>query len=99
MNQQMMMRIKKMQKEMMEQQERIQNTVYTGKAGGGMVVVEITGAHEVKKVTIDPEALEGPEDIEMIEDSLVAALNDALRKIDEDNQKVVGGMPGMGGFF
>lgn len=97
MNQQMMMRLKKMQKEMLEKQNQIQQTVFTGKAGGGMVEVQITGAHEVKKITIDPEALEGPEDVEMIEDSLVAALNDALKQIDEANESVMGGIPGMGG--
>lgn len=102
MNQAAMMKLKKMQKEMMENQKRIEETVFTGKAGGGMVEIQITGAHEVKKITIDPDALESKEDIEMIEDSLVAAFNDALKQIDAESEKAMGGfagLPGMGGFF
>lgn len=100
MNQQAMMRLKKMQKQMMEAQEQLEATVFTGTAGGGMVTVEVKGSHEVVSVKIDPEALESKEDIEMIEDTLVAALNDANKKIDEANSKALGGFGGgFGGLF
>ncbi|MDE5868382.1 MAG: YbaB/EbfC family nucleoid-associated protein [Anaeroplasmataceae bacterium] len=100
MNQQAMMRLKKMQKQMMEAQEKLEQTVFTGTAGGGMVSVEIKGSHEVVSVKIDPDALESKDDIEMIEDSIVAALNDATKKIEEESQKALGGFGGgLGGLF
>lgn len=102
MNQAAMMKIRKMQKEMMDAQKRIAETVFTGKSGGGMVEIQMTGEHEVKSVKIDPEALESKEDIEMIEDSLVAAFNDAIKQIEHETEKSLGGfsgLPGMGGLF
>ena len=99
MNQQAMMRLKKMQKQMMDAQKQLEETVFTGTAGGGMVTVQVKGTHEVLSVTIDPEALESKEDIEMIQDTIVAALNDANRKLDSESQKLLGGFGGgLGGF-
>ena len=99
MNQQAMMRLKKMQKQMMDAQKQLEETVFTGTAGGGMVTVEVKGTHEVLSVTIDPDALESKEDIEMIQDTIVAALNDASKKIDSESQKLLGGFGGgLGGF-
>ena len=63
MNQQAMMRLKKMQKQMMDAQKQLEETVFTGTAGGGMVTVQVKGTHEVVSVTIDPDALESKEDI------------------------------------
>lgn len=94
MNQQAMMRLKKMQKQMMEAQEKLEATVFTGTAGGGMVTVEVKGNHEVVSVKIDPDALESKDDIEMIEDTIVAALNDATKKLEAESQKVLGGFGG-----
>ena len=100
MNQQAMMRLKKMLKQMMDAQKQLEETVFTGSAGGGMVTVEVKGTHQVLSVKIDPEALESKEDIEMIEDSIVAALNDANRKLDSESQKLLGGFGGgLGGLF
>ena len=100
MNQQAMMRLKKMQKQMMDAQKQLEETVFTGSAGGGMVTVEVKGTHEVLSVTIDPDALESKEDIEMIQDTIVAALNDANRKLDSESQKLLGGFGGgLGGLF
>ena len=98
MNQAAMMRIKKMQKQMMDAQKQLEESVYTGSAGGGMVTVEVKGTHEVLSVKIDPEALESKDDIEMIEDTLVAALNDANKKLEDATQKIMGGFGGMGLF-
>ena len=98
MNQQAMMRLKKMQKQMMDAQKQLEETVFTGTAGGGMVTVEVKGTHEVLSVKIDPDALESKEDIEMIEDTLVAALNDANKKLEDATQKIMGGFGGMGLF-
>lgn len=100
MNQQAMMRLKKMQKQMMEAQEKLEATIFTGTAGGGMVTVEIKGNHEVVSVKIDPDALESKDDIEMIEDTIVAAFNDASKKLEAESQKVLGGFGGgFGGLF
>ena len=100
MNQQAMMRLKKMQKQMMEAQEKLEATVFTGTAGGGMVTVEVKGNHEVVSVKIDPDALESKDDIEMIEDTIVASLNDATKKLEAESQKVLGGFGGgFGGLF
>ena len=100
MNQQAMMRLKKMQKQMMEAQEKLEATVFTGTAGGGMVTVEVKGNHEVVSVKIDPDALQSKDDIEMIEDTIVAALNDATKKLEAESQKVLGGFGGgFGGLF
>ena len=98
MNQQQMLKLKKMQKQMMDAQAKLEASVFTGTAGGGMVTVEIKGTHEVLSVKIDPEALESKEDIEMIEDTLVAALNDANKKLEDATQKIMGGFGGMGLF-
>ncbi|MDE7263496.1 MAG: YbaB/EbfC family nucleoid-associated protein [Anaeroplasmataceae bacterium] len=100
MNQQAMMRLRKMQKQMEEAQQKLESTVFTGTAGGGMVVVEVKGTHEVVSVKIDPDALESKEDIEMIEDTIVAALNDASKKIEAESQKALGAFGGgFGGLF
>ena len=100
MNQAAMMKIKKMQKEMMEAQEKIEKTVYTG-TSGGMVTVSMTGAHNVTEVKIDPEAMESKEDIEMIEDALKAAFNDCIKQIEKASQDAMGGfnLGGFGGMF
>jgi DNA-binding YbaB/EbfC family protein len=97
MNQAQMMRLRKMQKEMMEAQERLEQTVFTGTAGGGVVKVEVKGNHEVVSVEIDPEAAK--DDIEMVQDMVVLAINDANKKIEAETQKSLGGFgAGMGLF-
>ena len=97
MNQQQMMRLKKMQKQMMEAQEKLENSVFTGTAGGGVVTVEVKGSHEVLSVTIDPEA--ASDDIEMVQDMIVIAINEANKKIDAETQKTLGGFGGGFGLF
>lgn len=97
MNQQAMMRLKKMQKQMMEAQEKLENTVFTGTAGGGVVSVEVKGSHEVISVTIDPEA--ASDDLEMVQDMIVLAINDANKKIDNETQKTMGAFGGGLGLF
>ena len=97
MNQAQMMRLRKMQKEMMEAQERLEQTVFTGTAGGGVVKVKVKGNHEVVSVTIDPEAAK--DDIEMVQDMVALAINDANKKIEAETQKSLGGFgAGMGLF-
>jgi hypothetical protein len=97
MNQAQMMRLRKMQKEMMEAQERLEQTVFTGTAGGGVVKVSVKGNHEVVSVEIDEEAAK--DDIEIVQDMIVLAMNDANKKIEAETQKSLGGFgAGMGLF-
>ena len=102
MNQQAMMRLKKMQKQMMEAQEKLENTVFTGTAGGGVVKVVVSGKKEVVSIKLEEEVVD-KDDIEMLEDLIIAATNEALRKMEEEtaNQmsKITGGLGGFGGGF
>ena len=89
------MNIQQMMKQAQEMQERLQKQMaelrVEGNAGGGMVVVTINGAKQVQSIKIDPEVV-SKEDVEMLQDLIVAALNDAHRKADEEMQRNVGGM-------
>jgi len=97
MNQQQMMKLRKMQKQMMEAQEKLEATVFKGSAGGGVVTAEVKGNHEVLSVTIDPEAAK--DDLEMVQDMVALAINDANKKIEEESQKLLGGFGGGMGLF
>ena len=81
-------------------QERLQQQMaelrVEGNAGGGMVTVVVNGAKQLQSITIDPEVV-SKDDVEMLQDLIVAAINDAHRKVDEEMQQKMGGMlpPGM----
>ncbi len=82
-------------------QKKMQDTVVDGSAGGGSVAVKMNGAKHVLSITIDPEAVKAG-DIEMLQDLVTAAVNAAVRKVDETMQSTVGGMlggMGLGGLF
>jgi len=87
---QMMKQAQKMQEKMQEAQEELAQTEVEGQAGGGMVKLTMTCRHEVRGVTIDPDLL--GDDREMLEDILVAAFNDALRKVEETTKEKYSGM-------
>ena len=82
-----------MSKKMEEQMASLQ---VEGNAGGGMVKVLMNGHKNVISVEIAPEVVD-PEDIEMLQDLVIAAFNDAVTKVDEELKDSLGGMPGMGG--
>ena len=86
-----------MQKQMEETTKELEEKEVTAAAGGGAVQVTVTGKKEVKAVKLDPEVVD-PDDIEMLEDLIVAATNEALRKIEEISQaqmsKITGGLGG-----
>ena len=89
-----------MMKQAQQLQERLQKEMSAltveGAAGGGMVTVVVNGHKHVQKVTIDPEAL-SKDDVHMLQDLVTAAVNDALRKVDEELRSKVGGlMSGLG---
>ena len=92
----------KMQRQMEETTKELEEKEVTANAGGGAVSVTVSGKKEVTKVKIDPEAVD-VDDIEMLEDMIMAATNEALRQIDEISTesmaKITGGLGGLGGGF
>lgn len=96
----MMKQVKKMQQQMEKAQEELGQKLVEGSAGGGVVTVTVSGNKEIKNITIKPEAVD-PDDVEMLQDLIVAAVNDALKKADEiaskDMGKITGGLniPGL----
>ena len=91
-----------MQRQMEEAQKELEEKEITAAAGGGAVEVTVSGSKKILKVKLDEEVVD-PDDVEMLEDLIVAATNEALRKMEEDSQekmgKVTGGLGGMGGGF
>ena len=98
----LMKQAQKMQRQMEEASKELEEKEVTAAAGGGAVEVTVSGKKEVTKVKIDPEAVD-PDDVEMLEDMIMAATNEALRQIEEYSQqsmsKITGGMGGLGGGF
>ena len=98
----LMKQAQKMQKQMEETTKELEEKEYTATAGGGAVEVTISGKKEVVKVKLSPEVVD-PDDIEMLEDLIVAATNEAWRQMEETTSasmaKVTGGLGGLGGGF
>ncbi|WP_425407693.1 YbaB/EbfC family nucleoid-associated protein [Hwanghaeella sp.] len=92
---QMMKQAQEVQTKMQEMQERLAEAELTGASGGGMVTITMTGKGEVRRVQIDP-GLIVPDDREVLEDLIAAAVNDARQKVDaftqEETQKIMGGL-------
>ena len=99
--QQLMRQAQKMQQQLQETQAKLQEAEYEASSGGGMVSVKVNGKHELVSLTIDPQVVD-PEDIEMLQDLILAAVNEAVRKGAEAQEaamsKMAPGM-GMGGLF
>ena len=89
----LMKQAQQMQEQLKKAQDELKESEFIGSAGGGMVNVTISGAKEVLAVSIKPEAVD-PDDIEMLEDLITAAVNDALNKVSEKEREL---MPNMGG--
>ncbi len=97
----MMAQAQKMQQNMMKAQEELAEERIQGTSGGGMVTVTVTGQSDIVGITISPDAVD-PEDVEMLEDMILAAINDAVEKSRELASKRMGGlgMPGgLGGMM
>jgi DNA-binding YbaB/EbfC family protein len=97
----MMKQAQKMQQEMLRMQEEMENKTYTAKAGGGMVSASVNGKHEVVDLQINPEAVD-PDDVEMLQDMIIAAVNEAMRTADAEAasnmSRLTGGL-NLGGLF
>ena len=91
----MMKQAQKMQQEMLRMQAEQETKTFTAKAGGGMVTATVNGKHELVNLEINPEAVD-PDDVEMLQDMIMAAVNEAMRAADSDAagsmQKLTGGM-------
>jgi len=97
----MMKQAQKMQQEMLRMQEEMENKTYSAAAGGGMVKAEVNGKHEVVNLEINPEAVD-PDDVDMLQDMIIAAVNEAMRTADSDAannmSRLTGGL-NLGGLF
>ena len=98
----LMKQAQKMQRQMEEASKELEEKEVTATAGGGAVEVTVSGKKEILKVKLSEEVVD-PDDIEMLEDLIVAATNEALRQMEELSQqsmsKITGGLGGMGGGF
>ena len=98
----MMKQAQKMQQDLMKMQEELEQQTYTAAAGGGVVKATVTGKRELTEVIIDPEAVD-PDDVEMLQDMVVAAVNEAMRKAEEASaqsmSRLTGGLGNLGGLF
>ena len=96
----LMKQAQKMQRQMEENQKALEEKEFSASAGGGAVEVVITGRREVIRVTLQPDVVD-PEDIDMLQDLIVAATNEALRKVEQETtevmSKLTGGLGGLGG--
>ena len=102
MNQAAMMRqAQKMQQDLIRMQEEMESKTFTATAGGGMVTASVNGKHEVVSLEIKPEAVD-PDDVEMLQDMVMAAVNEAMRTADAESannmSRLTGGL-NLGGLF
>ena len=97
----MMKQVQKMQQDMIRMQEEMESKTYTASAGGGMVKAEVSGKNELVGLEINPEAVD-PDDVEMLQDMVIAAVNEALRAAETDKANNMSRMTGglnLGGLF
>ena len=97
----MMKQAQKMQQEMLRMQEEMENKTYSATTGGGMVTAEVSGKHQLVSLSIKEEAVD-PDDVVMLQDMIIAAVNEAMRAADNDAannmSRLTGGM-NLGGLF
>lgn len=98
----LMKQAQKMQRQMEEKTKELEEKEYTAAAGGGAVSVTISGKKEITAVKLSQEVVD-PDDVEMLQDLIIAATNEAIRQMEEDNSsamsKLTGGLGGLGGGF
>ena len=101
MNMNMIKQAQKMQQDMLKMQEELENKTYEASVGGGVVKAVVNGKHEVLSLTISPEAVD-PDDVEMLQDMVVGAVNEAMRKAESEASanmsRLTGGL-NLGGLF
>ena len=92
-NMNMIKQAQKMQQDMQKMQAELETKEYTAQAGGGVVSATVSGKHELRSITIDPEAVD-PNDVEMLQDLIVAAVNEAMRTASADAASAMGQITG-----
>ena len=101
MNMNMVKQAQKMQQEMLRMQQEMETKEYEATSGGGMVTAAVNGKHELLRLSIEPDAVD-PEDVEMLQDMVIAAVNEAMRKAEAEASanmsKLTGGL-NLGGLF
>ena len=97
----MMKQVQKMQQDMIRMQEEMEAKTYTATSGGGMVKAEVSGKNELVNLQINPEAVD-PDDVDMLQDMIIAAVNEALRAAETEKNNTMSRMAGglnLGGLF
>ena len=89
----LMKQAKKMQEEMQKSQEELSSKEFDATAGGGAISVKVTGEKVIKEIKIKPDVVD-PEDVEMLEDLVLSAINEALKKADEETSSKMGKLTG-----
>lgn len=89
----LMKQAQKMQQQMLQSQKELESKVFSASSGGGMVKVEVNGKHEIQTLKIDPQAVD-PEDVEMLEDLILAALQDAFGQVASASEEIMGKVTG-----
>lgn len=82
-----------MQQDLLKMQEELENAQYSATAGGGVVSATVSGKHQLVSLEIDPEAVD-PEDVEMLQDMVIAAVNEALRKAEDASSQSMSRLTG-----
>ena len=90
---QMMKQAQKMQQDLLKMQEEMESREYEATAGGGVITAVVSGKRELVRVNIDPEAVD-PDDVEMLQDLVLAAVNEVLRKVEETSSAEMGKITG-----
>ena len=96
--QNLMKQAQKMQEEMQKKQEELENSIYEGSVASGMVKVSLNGKKELVSINLDKKVVD-PDDVEMLEDLIKAAINEAGKKADDAKEDAMGGMSIPGGLF
>ena len=95
MNMNMLKQAQKMQEDLMKMQSEMEDKTYSAQSGGGAVTAVVTGKHELKELVLQPDAVD-PEDVEMLQDLIIAAVNEAMRKAEtsmsDSMSKLTGGL-------
>ena len=89
----LMKQAQRMQRQMEESKKALEAKEFTATSGGGAVEVVISGKKEIKTLTISPDAVD-PDDVEMLQDMIIVAINEAMKQVDAESEKLFGGMGG-----
>ena len=89
----LMKQAQRMQRQMEENKKALEEKEFTATSGGGAVEVVVSGKKDLKSITISPDAVD-PDDVEMLQDMILVAVNEAMKQVDEESEKLFGGMGG-----